>query len=563
MKKLTRTKKITAIISTFSILSCATVMAAPVSTPDAGSIFRGQQGNTPAMPEKQASSIEVGGQQKEVASVAVGPKFPVNGFHITGQSIFTEDKLVSLISDSAGKELTLVEVQGLADRITKYLHDQGYLVAKAYVPAQDIKDGVVEITVIVGQYGKINIRNHSGLKDGVAVGLLSSLKSGDYVKKDILERTLLIFNDTAGISVKTTLVPGKNAGMADLVVDISDIVKTNGQISADNWGNRFTGKNRINFNMDINNPSGAGDLVNLSGAYAGSGMNDYSASYILSTGGQGAKLGVGYSEMHYALGQDFVNLNANGVAKTTSIFETFVLARSRDFNLNARIGYDSKQLVDRIDSVPSTSDKRDGVWSIGVSGNSSDQFGSGGMNSFALTYSSGHLGLKSVDAVKNDANAQTAGGYKKSNLILNRVQAMSDRVNMYLSFTGQLANKNLDSSEKLQIGGSTGVRAYPIGEAPSDEGYIFTGEFRWNMPTPSFQLAAFYDNGKAVLNKSPWAGAGVNNRSLSGAGLGLIWNRRSDYSIRLDYAWKISTSDLATSDTDKNGRLWLQATKYF
>jgi hemolysin activation/secretion protein len=209
------------------------------------------------------------------------------------------------------------------------------------------------------------------------------------------------------------------------------------------------------------------------------------------------------------------------------------------------------------------SQKRADVVIVGLNGDSRDQLGGGGVNGFALTYSSGHLNMESADAVSNDANAQTAGSYSKTNLSLNRVQAIDSRVNLYLSFNGQLANKNLDSSEKLQIGGPTGVRAYPVGEAPSDEGYIFTGELRWNMPTLSFQLAAFYDNGKAIMNKNPWAGAGVNHRILAGAGLGFIWNRANDFSIRLDYAWKITTSDPTTSDTDKSGRLWLQGVKYF
>lgn len=171
--------------------------------------------------------------------------------------------------------------------------------------------------------------------------------------------------------------------------------------------------------------------------------------------------------------------------------------------------------------------------------------------------------MESADAINNDSSAQTAGSYGKANLNLNRVQTVNNRANLYLSLNGQLASKNLDSAEKLQIGGPAGVRAYPAGEAPSDEGYIFTGEFRWNMPDSSLQLIAFYDNGKAVLNKNPWSGVNRNKRILSGAGLGLMKNKANDYFIRLDYAWKISTTEPAVSDTDKNGRLWLQCAKYF
>jgi len=53
-----------------------------------------------------------------------------------------------------------------------------------------------------------------------------------------------------------------------------------------------------------------------------------------------------------------------------------------------------------------------------------------------------------------------------------------------------------------------------------------------------------------------------NYRNLSGAGIGLLWTRDRDYAFRLDYAWK-TCGEQATSDTDQNGRFWLQAVKYF
>jgi len=558
---LQRTTQMIAIIILSQAL-CVPAMAAPLTRPDTGAILREHQDTSIPAPKKQEPGIEVSGQPQETVPTAGESKIQVKSIHISGQNIYSQDKLLALISGGIGQEFTLGELQNLAGRITKYFRDQGYVVANAYIPAQDIKDGAVDIVVIVGQYGKIDLRNNSTLKEQTALSLVSDLKSGDYIKNDKLERTLLLLNDTYGVSAKAMLAPGKEAGTADLIIDISNTVKVSGHVSTDNWGNRFTGEKQLGLGVNINNPSSVGDMINIGGVYTGSGMNDYSLSYVLPTGGHGAKLGVGYSQMHYSLGEEFSSSNANGIAKTTSIFETFALKRSRQFNINGKIQYDSKQLIDRIDAIPYYSEKGSDVLTVGISGNGSDQFGGGGMNGFAFTYAFGHLGLRSADAVSTDANAQAAGSYSKTSLNLSRIQAINSRVNLYLSFDGQLANKNLDSSEKLQIGGPSGVRAYPVGEAPSDEGYIFTGEFRWNMPTPKFQMAAFYDNGKAKLNKSPWAGAGVNERDLSGAGLGLIWNRANDYSIRLDYAWKIS-SDPATADNDKNGRLWLQGVKYF
>ena len=85
---------------------------------------------------------------------------------------------------------------------------------------------------------------------------------------------------------------------------------------------------------------------------------------------------------------------------------------------------------------------------------------------------------------------------------------------------GQQASKNLDSSEKFVLGGINGVRAYPQGEASGDEGYKATLELRYNLMA-NLQGAVFYDMGEIAVNKAPFAVAASNNRSLSGAGIGL------------------------------------------
>lgn len=545
---------------TTSLLLCITVPGFSAQRPDAGTTLGGLREHKLLPTEKSAFSIEVDSQQPTIAPS--GPRIMVNNIRITGQNIYSEDKLLPIINDAVGKQVTLSELEAISRRIEKYFHDQGYLLANAVIPAQDIKDGVVEITIVVGQYGKIGIRNHSTLRQDAIIGLLNRLKSGEYIKSESLERTLLCLSDTSGISAKATLIPGAAPGTADLIVDVNDTAKMSGQFYSDNYGNRFTGQTRIGFNVNINNLSGNGDMTSIGGLLtSGANMKDYNISYLLPTGDQGGKLGVGYSRMSYSLGGEFTSLNANGIAKNSSIYETFVLKRSRSSNLNGRIGYDSKQLLDRQDAVGYASDKKAGVWTLGLSGDSRDSFGGGGVNSFALTHSYGYLSMKSADTQIDDVTAKTAGSYNKTNLSLYRVQHVNNRLNLHLSFTGQLTNKNLDSSEKLYLGGANGVRAYPQGEAAGDEGYIFTSEFRWNLPTPSFQLAAYIDNGKVTINKNPWD-TSENTRRLTGVGFGLIWNRPSDYFIRLDYAWKVS-SDTATSDTDKEGRFWLQGVKYF
>jgi hemolysin activation/secretion protein len=143
---------------------------------------------------------------------------------------------------------------------------------------------------------------------------------------------------------------------------------------------------------------------------------------------------------------------------------------------------------------------------------------------------------------------------------------VTDSVSLYAGINGQVASKNLDVSEKMELGGMYGVRAYPVGEAYADQGYVLTLEARVRVPTPvqlpgQVQLIGFVDTGSVTTHKNPWE-AGDNRRTLSGAGVGLNWSETNNFMVRAFYARKLG-SETAQSAPDKSGRFWIQAVKYF
>jgi hemolysin activation/secretion protein len=140
-------------------------------------------------------------------------------------------------------------------------------------------------------------------------------------------------------------------------------------------------------------------------------------------------------------------------------------------------------------------------------------------------------------------------------------------LSLYGQVRGQLASKNLDSSEKMELGGAYGVRAYPEGEAYGDQGYILSLEARLRLATLSermgghVQAVAFVDNGSVTLNKSAWA-PGPNHRTLSAAGVGLTWADSHNLVVKVSYAFKLG-SERARSAPDRSGRIWVQVSKFF
>lgn len=369
--------------------------------------------------------------------VVSGPKILVKKFHITGQDIYHEDVLSGLCSSYVGKEVSLGELNLAAAKVTAYFRAHGYLVATAWLPAQTVKDGIVEIQVVVGRYGDIKLRNQSSLQDSMLKNILSGLKKGEIIRKGELDAALLSLSDTSGIVAKATLKPGKAVGTSDLLVDVTNSRKVTGYVYADNWGNRYTGHNRSGVNTSINNVSGAGDKAGIGGLYSGKGMWEYDLSYQRPLDGPGTKLGISYSQMRYALGNEFQNLNASGLSRTTSLWLSKVLQRSRMSNLNAILTYSNRRLDDRIAYAGTDSRKKIDSLVAGLNGDWRDLLGGGGVNSFSFSYTTGVLAAENADSLSTTSEAGTRGRYQKGNLLLSRLQAVNDRVNLWLLFNGQ------------------------------------------------------------------------------------------------------------------------------
>lgn len=490
----------------------------------------------------------------------------VSRLSFTGASVFSEAALVAFTGFVPNTELSLTQLRDMAERIASAYHQNGYLLAQAFLPAQDIKQGVVTITVREGQYGKIIINNSSNLSNRVVSRSLQNLHDGDAVRAAPLESDLLLLSDIPGVNIKSTLAPGAQPGSADLIVDVAPANRFSGSVDADNAGNRYTGANRIGATVNLNDPFGQGDLASLRVLSSGSGLNYARAMYQVPVGK--ARIGLAYSALHYHLGEEFAPLRANGSAQIASVYANYPLIRTRDTNLYVQAGFDAKTFQDRIDSTDSVTDKRSHVALATLYGDHRDAVGGAGVTSASLTLSSGTLNIDTPVVRDIDAlTAQTSGHFSKLAFTLARLQAISESVSLYAALSGQVASKNLDVSEKIELGGVNGVRAYPEGETFADQGYLVNLEARYQLPklSPGFdgqiQLIGFADTGSVTINKSPWAD-GVNHRTLSAAGVGVNFYKVNNYTVKAYYARKLGNAT-AVSAPDRSGRFWLQGVKYF
>ncbi|MBU4584543.1 MAG: ShlB/FhaC/HecB family hemolysin secretion/activation protein [Proteobacteria bacterium] len=537
--------------------------AAELLLPGAGGQI--QQVPPAPIPQKAMPGIQIEQGQAPAIPDSDKVKIVVKSLQVTGQTLYSEAELVAITGFVPGDELTLSELRTMASKIADHYHADGFFVAQAYLPAQEIKDGVVTIAVLEGQYGNVTLNNQTNLSDGLANGLLDAPEKGSTIAIAPLENRLLLLSDVPGVNVKSTLTPGAAVGTSDLNVDLTPGQRVTGSIEADNAGNYYTGRYRIGATVNLNNPLGLGDVLSVRALSSGSGMNYGRASYQIQLGK--ATAGVAYAAMDYELGEEFEYLNAHGTAQIASIYGNYPLIRSRNTNLYALAEYDDKIFRDKVFETQLT-EKDVQVGMGGLAGNHRDRFAGGGLNTFSLTVSAGNVDIKTPEALAMDeVTAQTNGSFQKLGYDVARLQSITDRIGVYAGINGQFASQNLDISEKMALGGPYAVRAYPVGEGYSDEVYVATLEARLLLPTlwesmpGQMHLIGFADTGTGTINKDPWTD-GDNHRTLSGAGVGFTWADYNNFMVNVCYAHKLG-NEVATAAPDASGQIWLQAVKYF
>ena len=529
--------------------------------PNAGSSLRESQQSAPVLPPPATGTIEVAPDAQTPLPAVDAMRFQVNAFRVSGNQVFDSVVLLTLVQDVTGGERSLDQIEQAASRITAYYREHGYLVARAYVPAQDIKDGVVEIAVLEGRYGEVRLDNRSGVADAIVQRYVTPQRLGEAVSDAALERAILLIQDTTrAAQAGGNLQPGATPGSTDLTLTVGPAPALSARLEADNYGVRNTGRNRIGGALQWNNPSGNGDRLDVRLFSTTIGQDYGRLGYSIAVGGDGARLGLAYAESRYAVGGNFSLLNVYGRAGVWSASASYPLVRSRAFNLNLEGGLDQKLLQDHLGAFASSADKSNRVIGAGLNGDARNRVaGADGTTVFNLRIESGQLNIASpTERAIDDFSARTNGAYQRLSYGLTQYQWLSGNTMLMLAVNGQEASKNLDSAEKMSLGGPFAVRAYPSGEASGDEGYVATAEIRHvlnqQLLPGQLTLSGFVDHGMVRTNARPFI-EGDNQRRLSGAGVGVTFAMPDRLELRVVYAHKLGNAP-ARSDMDQARRLW-------
>ncbi|MDB5828841.1 MAG: polypeptide-transport-associated protein [Variovorax sp.] len=495
--------------------------------------------------------------------------FRLNDLRLNGALALSSEELKSVTQPYIGRNVTLGDLEALAQAITAQYRARGYFLAQAVVPVQTVRDGIVEISVIEGRLGKVDVvvAPDAPISEARVRGFLAPVQTGEAVNAPAYERAMLLLSDQPGLRVSSALQEGGQTGTTDLSVEVVAAPRWVFAGEADNNGTRESGRYRVGGTARWLSPFGIGDNLDARLMVSDSNALQFGRlAYEAPIGTSGLRAGVGLSRVNYELGGEYEQLGAQGKADVLDVSLNYPLIRQRQHNLFLRLSADSKRLTDEFTAVDFESRKRVQGLGLGWTWERRDDWLGGGYFASSGTFYHGKLSLRDAETHDSDqgiGGRRTEGSFNKLTFQFSRLQAVIPQHSLYLSVGGQWADKNLDASEKLALGGARAVRAYPSGEVLVDQGLIGTVEWRWSFNADVTPFV-FYDaaHGRQSHDASPFD-TGPNSRSLRGLGFGVSWARPGSFALNATLAWRDGTARAVTDGGGHNPRLFVQLQKSF
>lgn len=492
-------------------------------------------------------------------------RYLVKNFKYIGNIQISSSELNDILKNYLNQALTFNQLQAACSAIEELYRDRGWLV-RAFLPSQDITNGDVTIQIIEARLGGVRINNQSKRvsNEKIKIWIDKHIPPQSLLSLNDLDRVLLLINDLPGVAIVGDLQQGNQPGETIFNVTVTDTARIIGQVGVDNYGDSSTGIIRTTANVSINDVLGLNEQITLFGLYS-DGSNYGRLSLTAPVGIDGFRLGINSSFMTYrVVNPVFADLHASGEARTLGGEMNYPIIRSRQTNLYVLGNYTYSDFYNtNINGTASQYSTT--VMQFGLSGNRIDALGNGGINSGSMLLSAGKVNLnRSPSQVYDDIGPQVDGNFGKIRYALNRQQVITKNFSIYGAMSGQAADKNLDVSEQLYMGGPFNVRAYGLGQGASTQGNLTTLELRVNLPA-QFQLAAFYDYANVQSYKTTgFTSAPENNfYALQGLGLNLSWVGPMNTQIKAIWARRTgSLPDTVQAYMDQNGgtsanRYWL------
>ena len=506
---------------------------------------------TPSSPAPEVSSEELektGAEGKEFEALKTEQE-PAPGE--------IEEPKPSLLRAEEGY-YTLEELKRIADAITAIYHLDRYILARVYIPKQEIIDNVITIAVVEGELGDVNVSGAGYFSRQFAENWFKHLK-GRAVREDEIERAVLLAGDTPSLNLTPTLKKGEKPGTADLMVNVSDSLPVKLSFDYDNYGNPLISRDRFAVNLQLTDPV-IGSTLSLLGISGNSIDNTFygSIDYHLPINYRGTRIGARYLNADYLVGGgDFGILGIAGKSEIAGVYLSNQCIRSRITNVKATLGFDYKHMFEYILDTQRSNDDITAAY-LRIDYDGFDKYR--GKNYLSLNYSHGFNDLLGSLGEDDPAASRVGadGRFDKFNMDYARVQRVWKDLTLLIKGSSQYSFNSLVYAEQFSIGGATTVRGHQLSKYIGDSGYLVSAEIYSPLPfmgdktiggrkiSELFQAVIFGDHaGVYILDTIPGE---AKDNFLTSVGIGARFYLFDRVNLALDVGYPVIDGRIKIKD---------------
>ncbi|AZO95862.1 ShlB/FhaC/HecB family hemolysin secretion/activation protein [Halocella sp. SP3-1] len=439
--------------------------------------------------------------------------------------ILSSAVIEDIIAAFEGKKIDMKVLQGLVKKINDLYIEKGYITARAILPPQEIKNGIVRIKLVEGRVGEILIENNENTRDSFFLKRIS-LKSDDLIKLDSLERNINYFNRTNDVQISAKLKSGKKFAETDIVFNVKEPDNIQTIIFCDNGGRNETGEWRTGMAFTDKSLFRYRDRFNIN-LIATEGSTAGAVSYNFPLNISGTRLSMGYNKNQTdIISGEFKDIDIDGDFTDLNI------------SINHPLRIDLKKKVYGYLELHNT---ESGTMFSGV------ELLRTRLQSFVLGVSTQFIDKKGVWVINHDlthTRSDTDKRFLKYNGTFLRQQRF--KWESILQFKGLVQYSKddlLPSPDQFQLGGMSTVRGYPGGKLSGDKGYLLSLQLMKPL-TKKIEGIIFIDHGGVF----PYKGndEGISDKDfISSIGIGANINFLKNSSGKFIYGKPIKSGEEA------------------
>lgn len=415
---------------------------------------------------------------------AQGTRFVLNRVDIDGNNALGDDVLTAPFNELLGKEVTVAQVFAATQAITRLYDAAGYALSLAYVPVQEVTNGVLLVRVIEGYIGEVRLNDTQTTRSVRWDEYVEKLKASRPLKSADLERYLLLISDLAGVRVTNFFerMTGGDPGAMRLVMTV-ERKAIGAHLEINNRGSKAIGPVREFMNLDLNGLLGADERLSL---FAVTALDDNELGYFggrldMPLDSEGTVFSVEAARSETRPGTaalSSIAYEADGWTGSATFTHAFI--RSLRENLYGSIGGVYKNLKSRILAASYSHDK---LTAVAVTADYDSRAHWGGIWRIVATL---FVGLDVFDATKEgdplSSRADASGKFARLEASASHLVSLSPHASFFAEVAGQVADGPLLASEQCGYGGGYIGRAFDPFEVTGDHCVKGRAEFRFDFP---------------------------------------------------------------------------------